>query len=175
MAENGLGENRQASELVLPFFTDLSPYTYGWESSGIYERADADVLGTQTENEKDENEVDPTSRVRCFNCGHPDHKVTECPFRANRELIALSRQYYEYSQGARGFANSQRFHAVEAWRQQRLTWLEEFEPGIIKGELLKEALSSSNEEWLKNISVWGYPLGWVSHIDPRERDRKSVV
>jgi len=165
----GNGDDRQASELVLPFFIDLSPYPYGWESFGIYERTDTDILGTQMEIEKDEDDVDSKNRNRCFNCGHPDHKVTECSFRANRELIALSRQYYEFYQGARGLGNSQRLHTVEAWRQQRLNWLEEFEPGMIKGELLKDAVSDSNEDWLKNISVWGYPLGWVSHLDPRER------
>jgi zinc finger CCHC domain-containing protein 8 len=55
-----------------------------------------------------------------------------------------------------------------------LDWLEEFEPGTIKGELLKDAISNSNDEWLKNISVWGYPRGWVSHIDPRERVRDHI-
>lgn len=168
------GDDRQASELVLPFFIDLSPYTYEWEWNGIYERSNTDVLGAQTENEKDEDDVDPTNLSRCFNCGHPDHRFTECPFRANRELIALSRQYYEFFQAARGLGNSQRLHTVEAWRQQRLNWLEEFEPGTIKGELLKDAVSNNNDEWLRNISVWGYPLGWVSHLDPRERVRDRI-
>ena len=170
----GHGDDRQALELAFPFFIDLSPHTYEWESFKIYERADTDILGTQTENEEEDDDVDSINRSHCFNCGHPDHKVTECPFRANRELIALSRQYYEFHQGARGFGNSQRLHTVEAWRQQRLNWLEEFEPGTIKGELLKEAVSHGADEWLKNISVWGYPLGWVSHLDPRERVRDRI-
>ena len=170
----GNRDDRQASQLILPIYTDLSPYSSGWGSFGIYERIDIDILGTQMENENDEVDVDPTNRSRCFNCGHPDHKVTECPFRANRELIALSRQYYEFYQGACGLGNFQRIHTVEAWRQQRLSWLEEFEPGVIKGELLKEAVSDSNDEWLKNISVWGYPLGWVSHVDPRDRVRDRI-
>jgi zinc finger CCHC domain-containing protein 8 len=168
---DGNRDDRQASELILPIFTDLSPYNNGWESFGIYERTDTNVLGTQTE---DDNDVDHTIQSRCFNCGHPDHKVTECPIRANRELIALSRQYHEFYQGARGLGNSQRLHTVEAWRHQRLDWLEEFEPGTIKGELLKDAISNGNDEWLKNISVWGYPLGWVSHLDPRERVRDRI-
>ena len=170
---DGNRDDRQASELILPVFTDLSPYTNGWESFGIYERTDTYVIGTQRENE-DEDDVDPTIQSRCFNCGHPDHKVSECPIRANRELIALSRQYHDFYQSARGLGNSQRFHTVEAWRQQRLDWLEEFEPGTIKGELLKDALSDGNDELLKNISVWGYPLGWVSHLDPRERVRDRI-
>lgn len=164
---------RQASELILPIFTDLSPYTNPWESFVIYERTDTYVIGTRRENE-DEDDIDSTTQSRCFNCGHPDHKVTECPIRANRELIALSRQYHAFYQGAHGLGNSQRFHTVEAWRQQRLDWLEEFEPGTIKGELLKDAISDGNDEWLKNISVWGYPLGWVSHLDPRERVRDRI-
>ena len=170
---HGNRNDGQASELILPIFTDLSPYTNDWESFGIYERTDTYVLGTQGEND-DEEEEEPTIQSRCFNCGHPDHKVTECPIRANRELIALSRQYHDFYQGARGLGNSQRFHTVEAWRQQRLDWLEEFEPGAIKGELLKDAIYDGNDEWLKNISVWGYPLGWVSHIDPRERVRARI-
>jgi len=169
---DGNRDERQASELILPIFTDVSPYFNQWESFGIYERTDTYVLGTEGENE--EEEEDPTIQSRCFNCGHPDHKVTDCPIRANRELIALSRQYHDFYRSARGLGNSQRFHTVEAWRQQRLDWLEEFEPGTIKGELLKDAISYGNDEWLKNISVWGYPLGWVSHIDPRERVRDRI-
>lgn len=168
---DGNRDDRQASELILPIFIDLSPYTNDWEPYGIYERTDTYVLGTETEIEEEE---EPVIQSRCFNCGHPDHKVTDCPIRANRELIALSRQYHDFYQSARGLGNSQRFHIVEAWRQQRLDWLEEFEPGTIKGELLKDALSNGNDEWLKNISVWGYPLGWVSHIDPRERVRDRI-
>ena len=170
---DGNRDDRQTSELIFPIFTDLSPYTNGWESFGIYERTDTHVLGTQGEDE-DDDDVDFTTQSRCFNCGNPDHKVTECPIRANRELIALSRQYHDFYQAARGLGNSQRFHTVEAWRQQRLDWLEEFEPGTIKGELLKDAISDGNDEWLKNISVWGYPLGWVSHLDPRERVRDRI-
>ena len=168
---DGNRDDRQASELILPIFIDLSPYTNDWEPYGIYERTDTYVLGIETEIEEEE---EPVIQSRCFNCGHPDHKVTDCPIRANRELIALSRQYHDFYQSARGLGNSQRFHIVEAWRQQRLDWLEEFEPGTIKGELLKDALSNGNDEWLKNISVWGYPLGWVSHIDPRERVRDRI-
>ena len=164
------GGNGDASELILPIFTDLSPHNE-WGSFGIYERADTYILGTERENDEDE---DPTIQSRCFNCGHLDHKVTDCPIRANRELIALSRQYHDFYQSARGLGNTQRFHTVEAWRQQRLDWLEEFQPGTIKGELLKDAICDGNEEWLKNISVWGYPLGWVSHIDPRERVRDRI-
>ncbi|PPQ84063.1 hypothetical protein CVT25_003667 [Psilocybe cyanescens] len=166
----------QAQELTPTFFyhSSAEPIPHLWELYGVYERADAEVLGESI----DDTTADPHSaelaQSRCFNCGDPDHKVTECRFRLNRELIALSRQYYQFKQGTLGLGNWQRIHDVESWRQQRLNWLEEFEPGKIKGELLKEALGTYNEEWLRNISVWGYPPGWVSEIDPRERVKMHI-
>ncbi|KAF8163631.1 hypothetical protein B0H34DRAFT_795314 [Crassisporium funariophilum] len=143
------------------------------EPAGIYERADLETLGGQIDDEAGRDKGESLDRSRCFNCGDPDHKVTDCPFRVNRELIALSRQYYQFYQGTLGLGNWKRIHTVEAWRQQRLNWLEEFEPGKIKGELLKDALASGNEEWLRNIANWGYPPGWIRATDPREcvRDR----
>lgn len=156
-----------------PFFYHPSadPIPHYWEIYGIYERANEVALGEAAE---DTEQPLINDLSRCFNCGDPDHKVTECRFRLNRELIALSRQYYQFHSGTLGLGNWQRIHAVEAWRQLRLDWLEEFEPGKIKGDLLREALESSNEEWLRNISVWGYPPGWMSKADPRERVRKRI-
>jgi zinc finger CCHC domain-containing protein 8 len=55
-----------------------------------------------------------------------------------------------------------------------LDWLEEFVPGEIRGQLLQSALAESNEEWLKNICAWGYPPGWISMFDPRERVRDRI-
>ncbi|KJA26985.1 hypothetical protein HYPSUDRAFT_212670 [Hypholoma sublateritium FD-334 SS-4] len=143
----------------------------GWEQYGVFERAHVDVLGLA--------ELTPSNEFenisRCFNCGDPDHKIPECPMRVNRELVALSRQYYQFYQGST--TAWKRIHSVEAWRQQRLDWLEEFEPGKIKGELLKGALRdeyANEEEWLKNISLWGYPRGWVSQKDPRELARARI-
>lgn len=165
----------QTSELAAPFFYHISsdPLPYGWEPSGIYQRADHGILGDQDDTESGTNETLQDS-VHCFNCGHPEHKVPDCPFRPDRDLIALSRQYYLFFQGTLGLGKFQRIHAVEASRQERLNWLEEFEPGNIQGGPLKEALESSNEEWLRNISLWGYPPGWISETHPREIIRSRI-
>ncbi|KAH9484420.1 Zinc finger CCHC domain-containing protein 8 [Psilocybe cubensis] len=173
---NTVGNNGdQTNELGPLFFyhSSAEPIPGFYELYGVYERSDTNVLGDDVDGESTDHQLD-SDQSRCFNCGEPDHKVTECPLRLNRELIALSRQYYQFKQGTLGTGNWQRIHAVEAWRQQRLNWLEEFEPGKIKGELLKEALGTYNEEWLRNISVWGYPPGWISPIDPRERVRSRI-
>ena len=166
----------ETSELAALFFYHVSPdpLPHGWEPSGIYQRADHGILGDQddtTQSGAIEILEDPS---HCFNCGHPEHKVSECPFRLNRDLISLSRQYYQFFKGTLGLGNFQRIHIVESSRQERLNWLEEFEPGKIQGNLLKEALDSSNEEWLRNISLWGYPPGWISEDHPRERIRFRI-
>ncbi|KIM48689.1 hypothetical protein M413DRAFT_83920 [Hebeloma cylindrosporum] len=166
----------QTSELAAPFFYHISPdpLPYGWEPSGIYQRADHGILGDQDDTTESATIETLQDNSQCFNCGNPEHKVPDCPFRPDRDLIALSRQYYQFFQGTLGLAKFQRIHAVEASRQERLNWLEEFEPGKIQGALLKEALESSNEEWLRNISVWGYPSGWISENHPRERIRYLI-
>lgn len=165
----------QTSELAAPFFYHISPdpLPYGWEPSGIYERSDHGILGDRDDTESGTNEI-LQDISHCFNCGNPEHKVPDCPFRLDRDLIALSRQYYLFFQGTLGLGNFQRIHTVEASRQERLNWLEDFEPGKIQGDLLKEALESSNEEWLRNISLWGYPPGWISENHPRERIRSRI-
>ena len=171
---NGAADG-QTSELAAPFFYHISPdpLPYGWEPSGIYQRADHGILGDQDDTESGTNETLQDS-AHCFNCGHPEHKVPDCPFRPDRDLIALSRQYYLFFQGTLGLGKFQRIHTVEASRQERLNWLEEFEPGNIQGGPLKEALESSNEEWLRNISLWGYPPGWISETHPREIIRSRI-
>ncbi|KDR73660.1 hypothetical protein GALMADRAFT_625842 [Galerina marginata CBS 339.88] len=165
--------NGETQELAPPFFyhSSADAIPHFWEQHTVYERVTHEVLGDQEDSDGTPELLD---RSRCFNCGDPSHRVTECPFRLNRDLIALSRQYYQFYQGSLGLGNWQRIHTVEAWRQQRLNWIEEFEPGKLKGELLKEALESSQEEWLKNISVWGYPRGWLSETDPRKDIRSRI-
>ncbi|KAF8197535.1 hypothetical protein BJ912DRAFT_1020845 [Pholiota molesta] len=159
------GRGDGQAELAPPFFYHLSPdpLPHGWEPYGIYQRVGDDVLGAEAELPEGAESQD---RSRCFNCGDPDHKITE----------SLARQYYQFYQPNSGLG-WKRLHTVEAWRQQRLDWLEAFEPGKIKGDLLKEALSAkyaNEDEWLKNISVWGYPRGWLSESDPRERIRTRI-
>ena len=167
--------NGQVTELV-PFYYESSPtpFKHFWDVDGVYVRAQDDVLGDETLASEIDEKAWRTDQSRCFNCGESDHKLTECPHRLDRDLVALSRQYYQFFQGTLGLGNWKRIHEVEAWRQQRLNWLEEFEPGRIRGELLKEALGSSRDELLKNISAWGYPPGWLSETDPRERVRDRI-
>lgn len=168
---------RPEDSLILPFFPHAIPQALPaeYESYGIYTRADTDyVLGEKVdEGEAQDEDWKPTSR--CFNCGHDEHSVKECPFRLNRDLIELSRQYYQFSKGTLGTTNWERLHTAEGWRQTRLNWLEDFEPGLVRGKLLREALGDNGEsEWLRNMAVWGYPKGWVGERDPREAVRERI-
>lgn len=166
---------RQEDSLILPCFPhafpDALPAEY--ESYGIYTRLDAGHALGEADEGKEDKEWKPISR--CFNCGHEEHSVKECPFRLNRDLIELSRQYYQFSKGTIGTTNWERVHTAEGWRQTRLNWLEDFEPGVIRGRLLREALGDGAEgEWLRNIAIWGYPKGWVGEHDPREAVRERI-
>ena len=158
----------------VPFFYQSTPgpYSYTWEQSSMYHRADCMVWGETKNPCEDTNDELPQDTSRCFNCGDPDHKVSACQLPSNRELIALSRQYHQFFHGS--LPQWKRIHSVESWRQQRLDWLESFAPGEIKGQLLRSALTDSREEWLKNICAWGYPPGWISEDDPRERARARI-
>ncbi|RPD56342.1 hypothetical protein L226DRAFT_547365 [Lentinus tigrinus ALCF2SS1-7] len=111
---------------------------------------------------------------RCFNCGSPEHTMSDCPDPLDRALVSLSRQLFNFFRGEWS-GPFHRLHEVEEWRRQRLRWLDEFEPGQVKGPLLREALGLSEGdigervEWLPRIACWGYPPGWVGVRDPRER------
>ena len=155
---------------AVPFFyhSTPGPYSFTWEQSGIYRRVDCSVLGDSDDSSNNALQDVP----RCFNCGDSEHKVTTCPLPPNRDLIALSRQYHQFFLG--NSPQWKRLHVAESWRQRRLNWLEEFEPGEIRGQQLRSALAENNEEWLKNISAWGYPPGWISKFDPRERVRDRI-
>ena len=150
-----------------------NPLPSEYEPYGIYVRANTThVLGGGTD---EEDEADSKPRALCFNCGHDEHTVKECPFRRDQELIDLSRQYYKFYQGTLGLANWERVHVAEGWRQTRLNWLETFEPGRIKGEVLLDALGHQEEgEWLRNMAIWGYPKGWVSERNPVELVRERI-
>jgi zinc finger CCHC domain-containing protein 8 len=141
------------------------------EPFGIYVRATEAIIG-------DEQHYDSTSldlgTSRCFNCGSPDHIVSACPTPLNRQLISLSRQFFNFIQSSRGITDFQRIHIVEEWRQKRLQWVDTFEPGEIRGSLLLDALGSDDGDWLKNMAVWGYPKGWVAVTDPREHVRQLI-
>ena len=152
------------------FFYHSTPgsYSHSWEQSTIYNRIESSAILGQQSNDSEETET----LSRCFNCGDPKHKVSACSLPANRDVIALSRQYYHFFHGD-SEPQWPRIHIFESRRQQRLDWLEAFRPGEIRGELLQFALAGSIE-WLKNICVWGYPPGWFSEIDPRERVKARI-
>jgi len=170
--------SRETLELdTSSFFYHSTPgsYSYTWEQSSIYSRIESSaILGQPLEvPEETDNLIVHQSTSRCFNCGDSEHIVSACSLPTNRELIALSRQYYQFYHGTLG-PQWQRVHSFESRRQQRLDWLEEFQPGEIRGELLQDALAESNEEWLRTICAWGYPPGWISDVDPRNRVRARI-
>ncbi|EJD02185.1 uncharacterized protein FOMMEDRAFT_168705 [Fomitiporia mediterranea MF3/22] len=114
---------------------------------------------------------------RCFNCGDPEHTVRSCPEPLNHALISLSRALFQFLHQSSG-DEPERFHVAEDWKLQRLRWLEDFEPGVVRNEALKEALGLSEGvevPWLYNMLEWGYPPGWVSEEDPRELMFKRII
>ncbi|KAG2350086.1 hypothetical protein BDR05DRAFT_995026 [Suillus weaverae] len=117
----------------------------------------------------------------CFNCGSPDHIVGSCPEQHNRPLIALSRQLFNFLRSDGETRELGRFHVVEAWKKQRLEWLELFQPGKVVGPTLREALGLQHGDsghqcaWLYNMSCWGYPAGWISDTDPRDAVRQRIL
>ncbi|KAL0570143.1 hypothetical protein V5O48_011821 [Marasmius crinis-equi] len=166
------------------FFTDTSPGPnpiIDLYFSGIYIRNSESIIGEKPEPESEERDA---LTSHCFNCGHPEHVVSACPFRVDRELVALSRQYYDFFReiydenrvGSSGFSG--RLHSVEEWKHTRLSWLGQFVPGVIQGAELREALgmpeaggsefaereaqARGQDEWLRNMALWGYPPGWTS-------------
>lgn len=164
MGKDRVGIYGISGEIETPlFFVDGT--VSNWESSGVYVRATEAIIG---DNERYDSDLDTS---RCFNCGSPDHTVSACPAPRDRQLISLSRQLFNFMQASRGITDFQRIHIVEEWRQQRLEWLDIFEPGEIRGSLLRDALVSDEGDWLKNMAVWGYPKGWICATDPREHVR----
>ena len=111
---------------------------------------------------------------RCFNCGSTEHILSDCSERRNRELIALTRQLYDFFKGSSA-GPTRRIHEVEQWKKQRIEWLETFEPGQIRGAELRDALGVPDGDvgeyvpWLRNIADFGYPRGWAAEEDPRIR------
>jgi zinc finger CCHC domain-containing protein 8 len=162
-----MGENGEVADRS--FCIDTSSE---WATSfAFYERDSESVLGDP---DKGDNANIRDARL-CFNCGSPDHAVSSCTTTPNYELISLSRQLFNFLQSQRNnnrTGESERIHIVEAWKQQRLHWLEVFNPGQITGSLLREALGlrdgEHDGEWLRNMAIWGYPNGWVAERDPRE-------
>jgi zinc finger CCHC domain-containing protein 8 len=162
------------------YFVDTTRITQ-WEYTPFYERDVQDVLGQQ-ENPPDSGPDTNTDTRHCFNCGSPSHTLSECPSPRNHALISLSRQLFTFHQQLRQSAHRQalgdfeRIHVVEGKRQEKLDWLNWFEPGEVRGALLRDAIGLNEDgddggegagEWLRNMAVWGYPKGWTGERDPR--------
>lgn len=152
------------------WFQELSPQLY------FYDRHVSGILG--------ENRTPSPTLLDarfCFNCGSPDHIIGSCPEPHNRPLIALSRQLFNFLRSDGETREPGRFHLVEAWKKQRLEWLEIFQPGKVVGPTLREALGLQHAEsghqcaWLHNMSYWGYPAGWISDTDPRDAVRQRIL
>lgn len=176
--QQATGQVNQTATETLPFYPHTTPYPLQveYEPYGVYIRAATGdhILGSG-KSEEDGTTIDAKLTSLCFNCGSEEHAVKDCPFRRNKDLIDLSRQYYMFSRGSLGTTDWQRVHVAEGWRQTRLNWLEEFEPGEVRGTLLREALGASGDgQWLENIALWGYPKGWVAERDPRELVRERI-
>ncbi|KAJ3895419.1 hypothetical protein GG344DRAFT_38750 [Lentinula edodes] len=152
-------------------------------NSGIYARNLYDILGANPETENEIRSVTP----HCFNCGSSSHMVNACPEQVDRALVSLSRQMNEFyrdlfSLDRIGGDFSARIYSVEEWKSVRLDWINSFNPGEIKGHDLRQALgimpaeddSQSQDEWLQNMAVWGYPPGWISRWDPKELMKERV-
>ncbi|KAG1723691.1 hypothetical protein EDB19DRAFT_1898037 [Suillus lakei] len=157
-------------EIAKAWFQELSPQLC------FYDRHVSGILG-------ESRSPSPTLLdVRfCFNCGSPDHIIGSCPEPHNRPLIALSRQLFNFLRSDEETREHGRFHVVEAWKKQRLEWLEFFQPGKVVGPTLREALGLQHGDsghqcaWLRNISCWGYPAGWISDTNPRDAVRQRIL
>lgn len=118
---------------------------------------------------------------RCFNCGATGHSFRSCSEPPDHALISLTRAYHQFFKQS-GERQPLRIHEVEEWKLQRLRWLEEFNPGEIRGPVLRDALGlldkndlGENAPWLTRIMDWGYPKGWVGSKDPREMVRDRIL
>ncbi|KAG1827533.1 uncharacterized protein BJ212DRAFT_1494527 [Suillus subaureus] len=169
------------SNVARNFYIDTSGSAWFQELSPqlcFYDRHVSDILG-------ENRSPSPTLHDArfCFNCGSPDHIVGSCPEQHNRPLIALSRQLFNFLRSDSDGETREpgRFHVVEAWKKQRLEWLECFQPGKVVGPTLREALGLQHGDsghqcaWLYNMSYWGYPAGWISDTDPRDTVRQRIL
>lgn len=166
------------------FFVDTretASYWDYWMYSGAisYHRLDEGVLG---ETEPADNRLAPqsASNPRCFNCGSTGHLLSSCPDPRNRPLIDLSRQFFAFFASDTS-QNLGRIHEVEGWKSRRLEWTRVYKPGEVTGSLLRDALGvrdasgAPNMPWLENISLWGYPPGWLSCEDRVESVRRRIL
>lgn len=138
------------------------------------------LLGEPERAKEDTEPSQSTPSHLCFNCGSAGHLLSSCPKPRNRALVDLSRQMFVFFADG-GSQTRKRFHEVEEWKSRRLKWVHTYKPGEITDFLLREALGSGdmcgalNMPWLENISLWGYPPGWISCEDPVERVRRRIL
>ncbi|KAI0314649.1 hypothetical protein OF83DRAFT_1135733 [Amylostereum chailletii] len=139
----------------------------------LYDRHPHAILGV-------EDEILSNDRIsRCFNCGEPDHTVSSCPFPRNHQLIALSRQFFNFFRSEHTSEPITLAAAGES-KRQRLEWVDTFIPGEIHGDDLRDALGLRDGDlgedvpWLKNIADWGYPPGWVCTSNPMDDVRQRI-
>ena len=167
------------------FFVDTRETANYWDywiypGAISYDRFDGQLLGEPEHPEEGELGPRSTPDPRCFNCGSAEHLLPSCPDPRNRALIDLSRQLFAFFAGDAS-QNWKRIHEVEEWRSRRLEWTRVYRPGEVTGSLLRDALGSRdtdgapNMPWLENISLWGYPPGWISHDDPVECVRRRIL
>jgi zinc finger CCHC domain-containing protein 8 len=159
-----------------PYFVDTTPLVHWPTECSLYERIHDAVVGEEQAGGFPAA-TDPTDTRRCFNCGSPSHSVSSCPEPRNQEVISLSRQLFAFIQSTcpqNPSNHFERIHVIEEWRQQRLVFLDSFEPGQVRGALLRDAVGGNDGDWLKNMTVWGYPSGWVGDMDPRVKVRERI-
>lgn len=173
-ATNEWGQGRPVVEVSSLIFVDPFPEQY-WPSQVVCEYDSLSDLSAYSLGEEPE---DTNDTRRCFNCGSPSHQLPDCPEPRNHNLIALSRQLFNFHNSS---VQSRRIHEVEGAKRQRLEWLESFEPGLIQGPLLREALGlregdiGEHQLWLRRMADWGYPKGWVGKEDPRLKVWRIIV
>jgi zinc finger CCHC domain-containing protein 8 len=167
------GQFQDAVITEFPIFIDEDgdPSNYHCSTSPpVYERCSPDILGAEIEEESSLNE----GVSHCFNCGSTYHFVSSCPTPHNTELIALSRQMYNFFKQSR-VTEPMTLSAAAEFKHQRYEWVDSFQPGHVRNPLLREALGlhdddvCSNLPWLENMANWGYPSGWFSEQDPQEQ------
>ncbi|KAF9246236.1 hypothetical protein BU15DRAFT_70343 [Melanogaster broomeanus] len=167
-----------SATFVIDTSFSLNPLDVSLGHSCLYDKITGVVFGEAEDESAPHYEQDLR---RCFNCGSPNHPVASCPEPVDRQLVALSRQLFNFLHPNLSGQEISRFYVAEGWKQQRLEWLESYEPGVIRGPLLRNALGlqtgdpGNAVEWLRNMTYWGYPPGWASHQDPRDLVRSRIL
>ncbi|KAJ7193871.1 hypothetical protein GGX14DRAFT_587953 [Mycena pura] len=193
-----------AQQEILPYFVDSHPTHRGiWEPFGVYERHCPDPTSDDVHPLGGPRPPTPDPHApRCFNCAATTHVLSACPDPLNKELVALSRQIYEFERARRD--STPRSLRELAERLERAAWAgpgpRAFVPGKV-GPALRRALRCRGEwddgerwdgeeeeetqedddddgkgyAWLANMALWGYPPGWLSVSDPRDRMRDRIL